>query len=496
MRTNTAQEAEAVLRAGTLPQVQGLHSWTPLHVSAAHGHLETAEVLLHYGAWIDAVSDAGCTALHLAAEKGSVPLVLLLIRWGANIDAQDNELNTPLHYAARKDRFETAQILLAHKAAYLPNSVGEKAWDCTGSSAIRQLFEARADYGRVDFGGVVLKCSRRDDVERLLCMTTTPVIVRQYRFLSQRMRAPGPDPLQQYALLAVLGSGSFGRVYLAKHKETGRFYALKMLSKRLLRDKHLTKYALTEKQVLQRLTHPFIVRLHRTFQTPSKLVFVLDYCAGRTLSDFLADEGRFSESRARVLLSEIVLALEALHTHLVVYRDLKPDNILLTAQGHAVLCDFGLAKADFQGATSTFCGTPAYLAPELLKGTAYSFEVDWYALGELLYEMLTDMIPHYAASQEELFASILAGQLTFPRYVSSSAQDLITRLMCSDPKQRLGHHGAEEVKAHPFFDTINWVHVYNKELPVQPPDIEPLVKADDLEVDSRAGSFLSNWSNR
>ena len=496
VRVNNAQEAEAVLRAGALPQAQGLHGWTPLHISASNGYLETSEVLLHCGAWVDAVSEAGCTALHLAAEKGSVPLMLLLVRWGADVDAQDNALNTPLHYAARKDRLETVQVLLAHKAACLRNNVGETAWDCAGNSAVRQMLEARTGYGRVDFNGAVLRSSRRDVVERLLRLTTTPVQVRPYRFLSQRMRVSRPDPLHQYALLAVLGSGSFGHVYLAKHKETGRFYALKMLSKRLLTNKQITKYALTEKQVLQSLTHPFIVRLHRTFQTPSKLVFVLDYCAGSTLSDLLADEGRLNESRARVLISELVLALEAIHTNRVVYRDLKPDNVLLTAQGHAVLCDFGLAKADLQGTTSTFCGTAAYLAPEVLRGVPHSFEVDWYALGELLYELLTDRIPHYAATQEELFASILAGQVTFPRYVSLSAKDLITRLMCSDPGKRLGHNGAEEVKSHPFFDTINWVQVYNKELPVQPPDIRPLVKTDDLEVESKAGSFLSNWSNR
>ena len=493
---NLPHKAEAALLAGALAQAKGLHGWTPLHVAAASGHLETAEVLLHYGACVEAVSDEGCTALHLAAKQGSVPVMFLLVRWGADIEAMDKLMNTVLHYAAKWDRLEAVQFLVAHKAACLPNNIGETPYDCAGISAIRELLEARLGYGRIDLGTAVLRCSRRDAVNQLLRVTAAPVRVQAYHFLSQRLKASRPSPLQEYVLLAVLGSGSFGKVYLAKHNETGRFYALKMLSKRLMREKQLTKYAVTEKKVLQSLRHPFVVRLHRTFQTPSKLVFVLDYCDGGTLSDLLMDEGRLNETRARILLSELVLALESLHRNYVIYRDLKPDNILLTSRGHAVLCDFGLAKANAQSPTKTFCGTPAYLAPELLRGVAYSFEVDWYALGELLFEMLTDRTPHCAASEEELFASILAGQLTFPCFVSQAARELITRLMHCDPAQRLGHNGAEEVKAHPFFSNINWTQVYNKEIPVQPPDLEPLVKANDLKVDSAAGSFLSNWSDR
>ena len=493
--SNDFAAVEGSLKGGVLPQTQGLDGWSPLHAAAARGYRETAEVLLRFGAWVDSKSNAGCTPLHLAADIGSVPLIHLLLLWNADIDSHDQEMNSALHRAARNGHLEAVQFLLAHGALCSPNGRGETPWTYIASSPGRELDCTVQNYGRVAFGPVTLRCSRGDVVAALLRRTLSPTEVRSYRFLSQRLRAARPSPLQEYTLLAILGSGSFGHVYLAQHNETTRFYALKILSKRRMRAKKVIQYTLTEKRILQSLTHPFIVRVHRVFQTASKLVLVLDYCAGGTLSALLEEEGRLTEERARLLLSELVLALEALHSQHVIYRDLKPDNVLLTSEGHAVLCDFGLAKAGVCGLTSTFCGTPMYLAPELLCAVPYGFEVDWYALGELLFEMLTDRSPFYAVNSEELFASILAARLTIPRYVSKCAKDLILRLMNPDPAQRLGHLGAQQVKEHPFFADINWQQALRKELPVQPPQVEPLVRDSDIAVESEAGSFLSNWSN-
>ena len=224
------------------------------------------------------------------------------------------------------------------------------------------------------------------------------------------------------------------------------------------------KYAITERNVLSFCNHPFIVRLHAAFQTHDSLFLVLTYCPGLDLSKYLSKEKRFPESKARFFASEILLALEHLHKKDIIYRDLKPDNIVLDSEGHALLTDFGLSREGVydQCIAKSFCGSVAYLAPEMLKKSGHGKAVDWYLLGVVIYEMLVGIPPFYSENKAEIFENIDKGSLKFPAYVGKEAKALLTRLLERDPGKRLGSGPmeAKEIKDHPFFRDVCWEDVF------------------------------------
>ena len=225
----------------------------------------------------------------------------------------------------------------------------------------------------------------------------------------------------------MLGTGSFGEVFLIERKQDKKLLAMKVLSKRKVRDQNLHKYALTERNVMASLgDHPFIVRLQYAFQTVERLYLVSDYAVGGDLSQYLEIEGRFTEEKARLYTAEIVIALEALHSQNIIYRDLKPDNVVVGGDGHIMLTDFGLSregvKRNDQGAKS-FCGSYAYLAPEMVRKTGHGKTVDWYLLGVILYEMLTGMPPYYDEDKNELFKNILTKQPNFDDTIPNISGD-------------------------------------------------------------------------
>lgn len=213
---------------------------------------------------------------------------------------------------------------------------------------------------------------------------------------------------------------------------------------------------------------------------------ILDFCPGGDLGHVLQSEGRFSELRSKIYIAEVLLALEELHKHDVIYRDLKPDNILLDADGHAMLTDFGLSKEQvpdhFTGAKS-FCGSVAYLAPEMLKRAGHGKAVDWYLLGVVLYEMMVGVPPYYADSKEQLFENIEKAPLKVPNYFSEDLKSLIKevgtvlqQLLRRNPTKRLGSGptGAQEIKKHPWFSDLDWEVVQKRGL--QPPPIRQKVR--------------------
>jgi len=215
--------------------------------------------------------------------------------------------------------------------------------------------------------------------------------------------------------------------------------------------------------------HPFIVSLRYAFQSRSKLYIVLDYCAGGELFFHLGKQGRFDEHRTRFYAGEIVLALEHLHELGIVYRDLKPENVLLSEDGHIALTDFGLSKEGINDNISahSFCGTPEYLAPEILKRTGHGRAADWWSLGALIYEMLTGIPPFYSRDRDRLFSKILRGQLRLPQYLSNDSKSLLRALLTRDPLKRLGSQtDAAEIKSHPFFVGMDWDRLSKKK--VQP----------------------------
>jgi len=234
-----------------------------------------------------------------------------------------------------------------------------------------------------------------------------------------------PVAAEDFELLRVIGRGTYGKVVQVRKKDTDALYAMKIMRKGEVMRRNQVKHTLTERHVLQHVRHPFIVGLQYAFQTSESLYLVLPYMAGGELFFHLRRERTFPEPRVRLYAAEILLALQELHRHDVVYRDLKPENILLDADGHVALSDFGLAKeaiTSLAGGASTFCGSPSYLAPEVLLGTGHGFPVDWWSFGTLLYEMLVGVPPFYSRNLHAMYRAILHGDLRVPRFVGGAAR--------------------------------------------------------------------------
>ncbi|KAI9317060.1 kinase-like domain-containing protein [Dichotomocladium elegans] len=278
-----------------------------------------------------------------------------------------------------------------------------------------------------------------------------------------------PISFDSFELLRVIGRGSFGKVYVVRKKDTNRIYAMKVLRKSRIISRSEVTHTMAEKTVLAKVSNPFVVPLKFAFQSPDKLYLVLAFINGGELFHHLQVEGKFSEERSRFYTAELLSALECLHGFNVIYRDLKPENILIDYNGHIALCDFGLCKLNMteNERTNTFCGTPEYLAPELLLGQGYTKSVDWWTLGVLLYEMMTGLPPFYDENTNEMYRKILQDELRFPDDMSSDAKSLLRGLLTRDPNERLGNNGPEEIKSHPFFASIDWRKLLQKKL--QPP---------------------------
>ncbi|PSS05189.1 protein kinase 1 [Coniella lustricola] len=296
----------------------------------------------------------------------------------------------------------------------------------------------------------------------------------------------GKLTIDDFDLLKVVGKGSFGKVMQVRKKDTNRIYALKTIRKAHIISRSEVTHTLAERSVLAQINNPFIVPLKFTFQSPEKLYFVLAFVNGGELFHHLQKEQRFDVNRSRFYTAELLCALECLHGFNVIYRDLKPENILLDYQGHIALCDFGLCKLDMkdEDRTNTFCGTPEYLAPELLLGQGYNKTVDWWTLGVLLYEMLTGLPPFYDENTNEMYRKILGEPLHFPSHdiVPPAAKDLLTKLLNRDPAQRLGANGSAEIKAHPFFHAIDWRKLLQRKYePTFKPNVAGALDTDNFD---------------
>jgi serine/threonine protein kinase len=291
--------------------------------------------------------------------------------------------------------------------------------------------------------------------------------------------------VDDFELLNVVGKGSFGKVMQVRHKGTGEILAMKTLKKSVLVKRRQVAHTQTERKILGTIKHPFIVSLRYAFQTKTKLYMILDYFNGGELFFHLRD-GRFKENRCRFYAAELACALQCLHNNNIIYRDLKPENVLLDASGHIKLTDFGLSK-EAADLTHTFCGTPAYLAPEVIAGEYYGKIVDWWSLGTLLYEMLCGLPPFYHSNQNQMYKLIMYAKLEFPSHLSAGAISILKKLLRRDPVKRMGYKsGLEELKTEPFFDGIDWKALERRE--VTPPII-PVVKAGKMDITNMDEEF-------
>lgn len=288
--------------------------------------------------------------------------------------------------------------------------------------------------------------------------------------------------LADFTLVKTVGKGSFGKVFQVKKKDTGQIFAMKVLNKERVIARKQYEHTLSERRILEEMDHPFLVSLRYAFQSGTKLYMVFDFFNGGELYHYLS-KGKFSEERARFYAAEIAMGIAHLHENGIIYRDLKPENLLLDDNGHIRITDFGLSKegvAD-DDKVKSICGTPEYLAPEILRKMPYGKAVDWWSLGTLIYEMIAGLPPYYDKNRQVMYRKILEAELRKPPHMSVEAFDLISRLLDRDPDRRLGTRH-EEIRDHPFFKSIDWAKLYNKE--VIPP-FKPSVKGagDTSNVD-------------
>ncbi|KAG8000232.1 RAC-gamma serine/threonine-protein kinase [Nibea albiflora] len=345
---------------------------------------------------------------------------------------------------------------------------------------------------------------QRQEEERIQCSPTSNIdnMVEEEMDISTTHHKR--KTMSDFDYLKLLGKGTFGKVILVREKASGKYYAMKILKKEVIIAKcqmsvsgafnafheelfnrllismfvftvsvqDEVAHTLTESRVLKNTRHPFLTSLKYSFQTKDRLCFVMEYVNGGELFFHLSRERVFSEERTRFYGAEIVSALDYLHSAKIVYRDLKLENLMLDKDGHMKITDFGLCKEGITDAATmkTFCGTPEYLAPEVLEDNDYGRAVDWWGLGVVTYEMMCGRLPFYNQDHEKLFELILMEDIKFPRTLSADAKSL---LLGGGPDD------AKEIMRHSFFSGVDWQDVYDKKLV---PPFKPQVTS---ETDTR-----------
>ncbi|KAF7647773.1 hypothetical protein LDENG_00166950, partial [Lucifuga dentata] len=279
-----------------------------------------------------------------------------------------------------------------------------------------------------------------------------------------------------FEMTKLISNGAYGAVYLVRHKETKQRFAMKKINKQNLILRNQIQQAFVERDILTFAENPFVVSMYCSFETRRHLCMVMEYVEGGDCATLLKNMGPLPVDMARMYFAETVLALEYLHNYGIVHRDLKPDNLLVTSMGHIKLTDFGLSKVGLMNMTTNLyeghiekdarefsdkqvCGTPEYIAPEVILRQGYGKPVDWWAMGIILYEFLVGCVPFFGDTPEELFGQVISDEINWPEGEDAppaDSQELITLLLRQNPLERLGTGGAAEVKNHQFFHSLDW----------------------------------------
>lgn len=368
-----------------------------LHKAVFAGNLQAVSILASK-VNLDLTDDSGRTALHYACLQQRTEIVDYLIESGCKLDISDNYNKSPIDYFQDLTMLKSFSDIGSRKT---PNS----------------LFSIIESTDETNIGTIF---NRRKRNEQYL--------------------------IKDYEVIRFIGQGSFSKVFLVRNLENHEFFAMKVMNKERICQKGMLGYVLTEKKILSKLKHPFIVPLVASFQINSHLMLLLRYCP-----DSLQDKikNKLAKCVVKLYTCELALVIGYLHENCIIYRDLKPGNVLINDDGHIMLADFGLAKESLTA--DSFCGSIGYLAPEMEPGQIYGKEVDWYMLGLIIFEMTTGF--GYCEQPEKLVD------------IDQDVKNLIEKLLEKDPKTRLGAlRDLEEVKENPYFQGVNWEKVAKKEV--------------------------------
>ncbi|CAD8097447.1 unnamed protein product [Paramecium sonneborni] len=526
---------------------------TALHFAARNGNKRLVQALLYKDIQLEEQNEEQMTPLLLSAYYGKSETFQILVNVGANINHQDIYGNTALHYACKFNFKSIVEFLLQKQHLVQMQNLEQKYPDYyIEDSEIAQIFDEYREYQKkkqtkeitiqTTQTETILKMFQRKNVKQIKNQiqisrsqnhmdkmqipypkikqlqiklkqleqfkTQMQGLKRQKTFSTnysesnKNLKEEEEISLSQFQIIGLIGKGSFGQVYLVQKQN--QFYAMKVLDKKMILKHNLYRYAQTERNVLSVTSHPFIVKLRYAFQTLDKLIMILDFCPGGDMGQLLEEKKRLPEDQVKNYICELILALEDLHQRDIIYRDLKPENIVIDADGHAMLTDFGLSKEGIydadQGAKS-FCGSVAYLAPEMLKRQGHGKAVDWYLLGVVMYELLVGVPPYYDNEKEQLFHNIENAVLQIPQFISAEGRNLIKSLLQRNPIKRLGSGigDSKEIMHHPYFSDVDWEKVQNKELELPKPTkkikintqaIQNIFQTEHLEP----SSHIHGWS--
>ena len=310
------------------------------------------------------------------------------------------------------------------------------------------------------------------------------IVVNSEHFIDSKDREEGPKliKLSDFDILKLIGKGSFAKVYLVRNKSNDKIYSMKKLNKPFIKRNRQEQHIINERILLSKMNYPFLVKLYCCFQDKEHLYFIMEFIQGGELFFHLHREIRFDDEKTRFYIAELILVLNFLHKNNIIYRDIKPENILLDIDGHIKLTDFGLSKlcSGENEKAYTICGTVYYIAPEVLEGKGYNNTVDWWSLGCLMYEMLSGR-PLFNFNGGKINIKEYKNKIVLPNNFSEEAKDLINNLLILDPKKRLGagKNGFTNLKNHPYFNDIDWDDLENKEM--EPPFVPKIEGKLDLK---------------
>uniref|UniRef100_A0A8C6P942 non-specific serine/threonine protein kinase n=1 Tax=Nothobranchius furzeri TaxID=105023 RepID=A0A8C6P942_NOTFU len=412
---------------------------------------------------------------HFFYIKNWRPRYFLLKTDGSFIGYKDKPQDSDLAYPL--NNFSVAKCQLMKTERPKPNTFIIRCLQWT--TVIERTFHVDSPDERDEWAEaiqMVAESLAKQEEEGILCSPTSQIenVNEEEMDTSISHYKRKVPTMNDFDYLKLLGKGTFGKVILVREKASGTYYAMKILKKEVIIAKDEVAHTLTESRVLKNTRHPFLTSLKYSFQTKDRLCFVMEYVNGGELFFHLSRERVFSEDRTRFYGAEIVSALDYLHSAKIVYRDLKLENLMLDKDGHIKITDFGLCKEGITDTATmkTFCGTPEYLAPEVLEDNDYGRAVDWWGLGVVTYEMMCGRLPFYNQDHEKLFELILMEEIKFPRTLSADAKSLLSGLLIKDPNKRLGGgpDDAKEIMRHSFFGSVDWQDVYDKKLvpPFQP----------------------------